>query len=591
MSEPNILLFYIQEEQSIYLLSEDDARKLKDWVNLCKQQLEQLGFYNIELIGKGAYGFVFGGITPDGKEYVFKFSRINLPQKIQDRLEEEAYMIDQVNHPLIPKLIDYQRIKKQSILVMERVKGKNLEEILLLEGKLSPRVVLKIAAQMVDILLTLRSVQQNGIATPVVHGDIKPSNIVFDPETEKIGLIDWGSSVYAQVDEDKQVMTRNVLDLMSDGLQETNARMGDVYYIGEEQLNAGLSSPRFDEQGLAGTLYALASGQSCRFGHPAISVTSLELPIEFARTLEAMLADDPERSRKGGDYLLKNMRHMKNIIIREEFSAETSSLLPVWIHEHPGKMDTVVYTSRKSFFREEDRRNYLVQVDNIALDKYYKNFLQNVGKTEKAFLVAVSRLGKYPVVGGLAVRWEKEGIYIDSNINLYNRDLKQSFYISINNVVNIARTIRRIGLFKAVFFKARDTLHIDREGPDAPFVADPEMQIRFEIVAVPKPEDESRLHSYFEDGDDPDENLELPRSILAIISKLNTIHHTGVIIFESFPTHLKIHSYYVLLNPQRETEFRKLLNQIFQFLPEIQGLGVSGFMKLPYKDIRFFPLI
>ena len=46
--------FYIPEEQSIYLLSHDDAKKLKDWVALCAAQLRQLGYQDIELIGKGA---------------------------------------------------------------------------------------------------------------------------------------------------------------------------------------------------------------------------------------------------------------------------------------------------------------------------------------------------------------------------------------------------------------------------------------------------------------------------------------------------------------------------------------------------------
>ena len=31
--------FYIAEEQSIYLMSHKDAAKLKQWVELCKQQL------------------------------------------------------------------------------------------------------------------------------------------------------------------------------------------------------------------------------------------------------------------------------------------------------------------------------------------------------------------------------------------------------------------------------------------------------------------------------------------------------------------------------------------------------------------------
>ena len=58
MSQAPLQQFYIPEEQSVYLLSHHDARKLKDWVALCQAQLTQLGYQGIELIGKGAYGFV-----------------------------------------------------------------------------------------------------------------------------------------------------------------------------------------------------------------------------------------------------------------------------------------------------------------------------------------------------------------------------------------------------------------------------------------------------------------------------------------------------------------------------------------------------
>ncbi|OUR75140.1 hypothetical protein A9Q77_04175, partial [Marinomonas sp. 42_23_T18] len=90
MTRPLLQQFYINEEQSIYLMSHEDAQKIKDWVQLCIDQLKLLGFTGIEFIGKGAYGFVFGGQAGDGSDYVFKFSRINLPQHIQDRLEDEA---------------------------------------------------------------------------------------------------------------------------------------------------------------------------------------------------------------------------------------------------------------------------------------------------------------------------------------------------------------------------------------------------------------------------------------------------------------------------------------------------------------------
>ncbi|MCT7655859.1 hypothetical protein MBH78_17050 [Oceanimonas sp. NS1] len=53
--------FYIPEEQSIYLLSANDAQKLKDWIALCIAELEKLGYRDIILAGKGVYGFTFAG--------------------------------------------------------------------------------------------------------------------------------------------------------------------------------------------------------------------------------------------------------------------------------------------------------------------------------------------------------------------------------------------------------------------------------------------------------------------------------------------------------------------------------------------------
>lgn len=590
MSLADLKHFYIPDEQSIYLLSHKDAQKLKDWFQLCKEQLELLGYRNIELIGKGAFGFAFAGLDPSNKALVFKFSRINLPQHVQDRLEEEAFMLSQVEHQYIPTLIEFQRIKKQAILVMERAEGVDLEVFSLKHGPLSPRLIVKIADQLAQILIYLRSYRQNGIERPVVHGDIKPSNIVFDAKTECIGLIDWGSSVFAQLDEKGQFVSTNVMDLMSGDMQQTNARLGDVYFIGEEQLNGELSSARFDEQGLASTLYALASGQSSRFGRHVITPNSLGLPIELANILTAMLSNDPAKRRQGGDYFINNMHYIKNLVFAEQDNERYAALIPTWIHNKRKEIDTVVYSSRKSFLRVENEEfssnlNYL---NDAQFERYYKNYLQGMGETEKAFIAAVGRLGKYPVVGGLVVRWLPEGVYIDSSLNLYDPSLKRSFEISVNNVVTLARAIHRVGVFKSCMFNARDTLHLERDNQDVSFEATADMNIPYEKSHVPISEDQSRNHSYFEDGEDPDELLVLPAELLAIIRQLNSIHHTGCIIFEALPTHLKIHSYYTLLDHSMELEFKSLLKDIIDLLPKINGLGISGFMKLPYKDTRYF---
>ena len=591
MNKPSALKhFYIPDDQSVYLLSHKDATKLKNWFALCTNQLKKLGYRNISLIGKGAFGFAFCGTKASGEELVFKFSRITLPQHIQDRLEEEAFMLGLVDHPKVPALIEFQRIKRQQVLVMHRAKGEDLEQYCLRKGPLPTQVVVKIAVQVCEILVYLRNYSENGQARPIVHGDIKPSNLVWDEVNEEVALIDWGSCVFAQLDHQHQAVCTNVMDLMSSDLQQTNARLGDVYFIGEDQLNGALSSPRFDEQGLASTLYAVASGQSARFGRKAINVTSLGLPKEFALTLEALLSDEHQTRIKGGDYLIRNHKHFANLVFTQAVLEDKPCLVPIWVHAIEKDIETVVYSSRKSYLRQQEgvNLNELNYVDDAQFDRYYKNYLQGMGETEKGFIAAVSRLGKYPVVGGLAIRWENGGIYVDSSLNLFDPSMKLSFERSVDNVITLARAIEREGIFKSCMFNAKNTLHVERISDKKPFTPTPNTQIPYEISAVSISEAESRMHSYFEDGEDPDELLKLPEPMMRVIEQLNHIHHTGCIIFEALPKHLKIHNYYTLLDHAKADEFQQLLSKVIELIPLIDGLGISGFMKLPYKDTRFF---
>jgi non-specific serine/threonine protein kinase len=582
--------FYIPDDQSIYLLSHKDAKKLKNWVNLCMSQLEKLGYIDIEMIGKGAFGFAFSGTAKNGEQLVFKFSRITLPQHIQDRLEEEAFMQALVIHPNVPTLLEFQQIKKQSILVMERAKGIDFEKYSLQFGPLPPRLIIKIAIQLCEILAFLRAFTQGGALRPIVHGDIKPSNLVWDSENEAVSLIDWGSCVFAQIDTSGQTITSNVMDLMSSDLQETNARLGDVYFIGDDQLNGKLSSPRFDEQGLASTLYALASGQSSRYGRLAIPPSALGLPKEFAKVLQHLMSDERKEREQAGDYLLMNYPRFRHLVFADDQVNEKPCMVPTWIHQEVKDIETVVYSSRKSYLRQQDGINLddLNYVDDAQFERYYKNYLQGMGETEKGFIAAVSRLGKYPVVGGLAIRWEEEGIFVDSSLNLFDPSLKLSFDRSVDNVINLARAITRSGVFKSCMFNAKNTLHVERRSEKAAFKPHAQLEIPYELSKVSLSEDESRMHSYFEDGEDPDELLKLPEALMAKIKSLNAIHHTGCIIFEALPKHLKIHNYYTLLDHNMELEFRSLLKEIIDLIPQIDGLGISGFMKLPYKDTRFF---
>lgn len=591
--ESNLKNFYISDEQSIYLLSANDAKKLRNWVKLCERQLQKMGFTQVEMIGKGAYGFVFVGTNAEGKERVFKFSRITLPQNVRERLEEEGYMLNLLQHPNIPAFIAFENVKKQGILVMERGQGMDLHELSKLRGSLPVATVVKIAVQLAEILQFLRSVKVMGANgqfedKPIIHGDIKPSNLVWDEENEKLSLIDWGSCVFAQLDEQSQPIANNVMELMSADMQNTNAKLGDVYFIGNEQLNGELSTPRFDEQGAAATLYALASNQNCRYGYAAIPPSSLGLPKALSIALEALLTGDKKQRELAGDRFVHQAKDMEHWYLPNLPLTNTESCLPVWLRETNQKIETVVYSSRKSFLRQQDGGDLLLDVKDAQLDKYYKNYLQGMGDNEKAFIAAVSRFSEFPIVGGLAIHWESDGIYVDSNLNLFDGAYTRSVNETINNMVDLARSLDiREATFKSCLFDAKNTIHVEKNDEGIPFEVAKGVKIPFETTHIPDVE-EGKQHSYFEDGEDPDERLTLPESIMQHIVALNNIHHTGCIIFEVLPKHLKIHNYYHLLDKDKEAQFTQHLAGILANVSDIKGVGVSGYMKLPYTDAKQF---
>ncbi|MGO2372292.1 MAG: protein kinase domain-containing protein [Pseudoalteromonas prydzensis] len=589
MKTKEIRNFYINEEQSVYLLSHHDAKKHRQWLNICIKQLTNLGYRDVEMIGSGAFGFVFAGLDHQNLPWVFKFSRITLAQSVRDRLEDEAFMLSQVDNPLVPKFYAFERIKKQGILMMARAMGEDLEKISLKKGRFSAATITDLALKLRNVLIDLRN-HKNGLSPqPIVHGDIKPSNLVWDETASALSLVDWGSSVYAQMDSDANPIASNIMDLMSGDLSTTNARMGDVYFIGDEQMSGAKSSPRFDEQGVASTLYALASAQSCRFGAQVIPASSLGLPMELAKVIDGMLSKDKTVRDGAGDYFMRNMPAMAKAYLPELNLAEDSKAqIPFWFGNADELPDTVVYSSRKQFLRQADHNQQLLDVNDAQLDRYYKEFLFDTGDTEKAFLASISRLAKYPAVGGLSFHWKEDSLFIESSLIMHDESLGAAFTQAINNTVMLAQGISQKGLFKCCLFDARKTIQLERDGTGA-FKFEQLPELDYEVMNLAS-SDVTRPHSYFEDGKDPDEQLQLPKKVIKCVFELNQIHHTGCIIFEALPDRMKIHHYYRLLDASKEVEFKRLLNKLMQYAVSITDVGVAGFMKLPYKNTREFGL-
>lgn len=103
--------------------------------------------------------------------------------------EREAQILKQLNHPRIPKYIDYFYINESLfwfVLVQEYIPGYSLKE-LLHQGKFSEQQIRKIAVDVLNILVYLHELNP-----PVLHRDIKPSNIIWGAD-EQIYLVDFGT--------------------------------------------------------------------------------------------------------------------------------------------------------------------------------------------------------------------------------------------------------------------------------------------------------------------------------------------------------------------------------------------------------------
>jgi serine/threonine-protein kinase len=104
-------------------------------------------------------------------------------------LYEEAKAIWDLRHYGIPNIRDLTRLDDGSlILVMSYVPGPTLTQIIDKMGGLEGEHVAWISERILNILKYLHF---NG----VVHGDVKPQNIIVQPETHGVVLVDYGLSL------------------------------------------------------------------------------------------------------------------------------------------------------------------------------------------------------------------------------------------------------------------------------------------------------------------------------------------------------------------------------------------------------------
>lgn len=145
-------------------------------------------YTNIVEIGSGGGGTVF-------RAYHVRMQKYVVLKKIHDSIQNsvdirgELDILKNLRHSYLPSVIDFIQDNNGSIYtVMDYIPGESFESMLRRGVRFPQAKVIKYAAQLGEVLAYLQTQP-----TPIIHGDIKPANIMLTPE-DNICLIDFNIS-------------------------------------------------------------------------------------------------------------------------------------------------------------------------------------------------------------------------------------------------------------------------------------------------------------------------------------------------------------------------------------------------------------
>ena len=142
-----------------------------------------------EVIGRGGGGIVYAAYDRNLQlNVVLKQIREDVTSLLDSRAEVD--ILKQLKHERLPKVLDFFEYDGRLFTSMDFIKGIDLNTALKTQGRFLQGQVLRWAQELSDALAYLHSQRP-----PVIHSDIKPANIMYDPETNGVTLIDFNISL------------------------------------------------------------------------------------------------------------------------------------------------------------------------------------------------------------------------------------------------------------------------------------------------------------------------------------------------------------------------------------------------------------
>ena len=265
-----------------------------------------LGRYQIEKeLGKGAMGVVYLGRDPKINRVVAiktmalsqEFEEDELVE-VKERFFREAETAGRLNHPNIVTMYDAGEEHDLAYIAMEFLKGRDLVPYTKPDHLLPLSQVVSIVARVADALAYAHS-------NNVVHRDVKPANVMYEPESDQVKVTDFG---IARITDSSKTKTGMVL--------------GTPSYMSPEQLSGKKIDGRSDLFSLGVTLYQLACGKLPFVGesmaqlmfkianeaYPDMRTVNPQVSDGLAAVIDRALSKDMAQRYQSGDEMARDLR-------------------------------------------------------------------------------------------------------------------------------------------------------------------------------------------------------------------------------------------------------------------------------------------
>ena len=195
----------------------------------------------LNILGQGGIGITYAAEDlQTGEQVALKAVSLRRMDdfKVLELFEREVRILAQLNHPGIPRYVDYIQVDKRRnrffYLAQQLAEGKSLAALVEKGWQPDEAEVKHIATQILEILIYLQQ-----LTPPVIHRDIKPQNIIYR-EDGQIFLVDFGA----------------VQDVYHNTLTGGSTVVGTYGYMAPEQFR-GQAVLATDLYGLGATLIFL----------------------------------------------------------------------------------------------------------------------------------------------------------------------------------------------------------------------------------------------------------------------------------------------------------------------------------------------